>query len=163
MIVALDTGFLMQLADAKDEAWQVYISSLNHNQPFVLVTTPATTDLLEFFSRQTEQKSSSLAFQALRALNSEWKIKTSFLNESQRKTAWIISYHLRQTRLISENFRFETEVLAEAILTADVLLAADDSPIHKVDQSRLAFEVRTLGMSPLIIFNPSSFLEAIQQ
>jgi len=161
MTVAVDTDFLLLLADADDEAWHLYTSLLEHEQPFAFVALPAIVDWLEFSSRQNKGNTSDLALRAWRALNSEWKIKTVGFNESQRKPTWVVGYHLRQTKLLGEALRVESEVIAESILAADVLLASAESPLHKLDQQRLALETKMLGLSPLAIFTPSAFAKAI--
>lgn len=126
------------------------------------MATPATTDLLEFSSRQNEGKNSPLAFRAWQALDSEWKIKTVSLDDSQRKLAWIIGYHLRHSKIVSEKFRTESELIAEATLVAD-LLVSEDSPLYKIDYRELALETRLLGLSPTIICTPSFLRENLSE
>ena len=136
---------------------------LENARHFSFVATPATTDLLEFSSRQDEGKNPPLAFRAWKALDSEWKIKTVSLDDSQRKLAWIIGYHLRHSKIVSEKLRAESELIAEATLVADLLLVSEDSPLYKIDYRELALETRLLGLSPTIICTPSFLRENLSE
>ncbi|MEO7298495.1 MAG: hypothetical protein ABI042_07955 [Verrucomicrobiota bacterium] len=163
MIVAVDSGFILELADANEKAWDTFSFLLEHPRPFSFIVTPATEDLLEFHSRQSEEKSSLLAFRALKAVNSEWKIKTASLDDSQRKLTWIVGYHLRQSKIISEEMRIESDLIAEAILIADLFLVSENSPLYKVDHRELALETRLLGLSPTIICTPGFLRDTLSE
>lgn len=163
MIVALDARFLLQLSDADENAWAIYTSLLEHEKLFALVATPSAMDLLDFAAQNGDGKTSQLAFRAAQSLDSEWKIKSIGLDESQRKISWIIGYHFRQIKLMDESFRVESELLAEAGLVADILLVPEDSIFVKIDQRRLMLETRFLGMSSVLIFTPAAFSQAISK
>ncbi len=163
MIVAVDSEFLLQLADANEEAWDIYTFLLEHPRRFSFIITPATVDLLEFSSRQNEGATPSLAFRALKALDSEWKIRTTFLDDSQRKLVWIVGYHLRESKIVSEELRTESDLIAEATLIADLLLVAENSPLYQINYRELALETRLLGLSPTIICTPSFLRENLSE
>ncbi len=163
MIVALDADFLLQLSDADKDAWAIYTALLENEKLFTLVTTPSARDLLDVAAQRGEEKTSRLAFSASEALDAEWKIRSVGLDESQRKISWIVGYHFRQTKLMDESLRVESELLAEAVLVADILLVPEDSPFDKLDQRRLMLEMRFLGMSPALIFTPSALSRALSK
>src|SRR5215216_5621773 len=139
MIVAIDTGFLFQLADVEDEAWNLYAQLLEATTHFRLITTPAVGDILELLAHTSESSVVQRVRRIWRGLSSEWRIASVVLTESQKKLAWIYSYHFTQVRLLEKDERLEAQVLGEAALVADLLLASPDSALSRVDVKRLIF------------------------
>jgi hypothetical protein len=154
MIIACDSGFLMRLADADDEAWSTYAALLEFDPPLFLIAPPSVAEALDHFSRQTQEPVAALAQRAWHGLQGEWRIRPALLDESQRKLAWIIGYHLRLRRVIPEALRIESEVFAETTLLADVLLLLEDSPLAGLDATALALSTRLLGLHAPVITNP---------
>ena len=155
MIVAIDTGFLFQLADVEDEAWNLYAQLLEATTQFRLITTPAVGDILELLAHTSESRVVQRVRRIWRGLSGEWRIASVGLTESQKKLAWIYSYHFSEVRLLERAERLEAQVLGEAALLADLLLASPDSALHRIDVKRLIFETRLLGRPGLVVFTPA--------
>lgn len=155
MIVAIDTGFLFQLADVEDETWNLYAQLLEATAQFHLITTPAVSDILELLAYSSESRVVQRIRRIWRGLSGEWRIANVALTESQKKVAWIYRYHFREVRLLEKEERLEAQVLGEAALVADLLLAAPDSSLGRVDVKPLIFETRFLGRPGLAVFTPA--------
>ena len=161
MTVALDTDFVLHLAEANEETWDVYSTLVEHFTHFDLIVTPVVANTLEFFSRSSEGSAIQRVRRAWRGLNDDWRVTQLALTEAQRKVAWILNYQLRQAGLLAETARLEAELLGEAGLVADILLAAPDSVVHRIDPKHLIFETRMLGLPGLLVFKPKELMQMI--
>jgi hypothetical protein len=75
--------------------------------------------------------------------------------------AWVLNCHFRQAGLLDEGERLEAEVLTEAVVTGDLLVASPGSPLHQIDPRRLLLETRSLGMAGFAVFEPRQLVTAL--
>jgi hypothetical protein len=161
MIVALDTSILLRLADADDETWDAHKALLKRGERFQLIVTPAVNDLLEMLARGSNKQTLELTRRVWRGRAGDWHIAQASLSDAQKKMAWVLNCHFRQAGLLDEGERLEAEVLAEAVVRGDELVASPGSPLCQIDARRLLLETRLLGMSGFAVFEPRQLLTAL--
>jgi hypothetical protein len=159
MILAVDTGFVLQLAEAENTAWALYSAIRASVQPWALIATPAVVGALDQLVKHGDDDLRFTARSAWERLSDHWGIKAVVLDEAQRKVAWILTYQFMERKIVLANHRWEAELLGEASLLADVLLVAETSPLAHTDVCGLTFESRRLGMRGLCLSTPATLLK----
>lgn len=119
MIIVLNTGFLFQLADGDEVAWNLYSRLLDDLKQFHLITIPAVRDVLDLLAYTAASPISGLILHIWHGLSGEWRLSPVTLMDSQKKLASAVSYHFREKGLLARERILESQVLANRVCWTD--------------------------------------------
>ncbi len=153
MPVAVDTNFLIALADKDDDSLDA-LRTLQERLATHRRLVPPTT-LLEtgFLSRQQQdQQLAALAEMALDKMVHQWRFEYGYVPPGQIGVAQQVAREIRWRGLLPDEEKHDSLIVAEAALLNAVLLVTDDSNMRDIEPLPLDLLLSEFHLrAPLIV------------
>lgn len=149
--VAVDTNFLLQLAEGNDDAWDVLEILSGRLKPHERIATPTVLEELAYHSRNLSAP--DLAAKARRALGSfrlKWGFEPRDFSSSEREVEKLARQLLRRKVLPETEYR-DARILAESAFSKSFLLISEDSHLVHADKLLLALCLHEWQLAPPVI------------
>jgi len=159
MSAAVDTNFLLDLAEPGDDAWDAFETLQTRARHLPLIAPPTVVHELVYVS---EHKHSPplrrAARKVLRSMARTWNIHAVQLSPVQHGIAAQVGDRLRRVGLLPEEERNDSYILAESALLNSVLLITSDNVLRRIDFARLTYELRHFDLPVPIIITPKEII-----
>ena len=131
MPVAVDTNFLLALADSDEDAWDAVETLRHKTRRLPLIASPIVVGEVTFFTRfapATPLGRSSR--KTVTCFARHWRIRPEPLNSVQTGIVEQVSLSLRRKHLVAEEEKHDSLILAEAAVLNCVLLVMSDTDLR---------------------------------
>ncbi len=160
MLVAVDTNFLLALADWDDDAWDAVETLRRKAKHLLLIASPTVVGELAFFTRfSLTTPLGRNSRKAVAGFARDWQIRAEPLDSVQTSIVEQISLRLRRKQVVPEAEKHDSLILAEAAILNCVLLVTSDAELRGVDFARLAFELRNFDVNAPVIATPKEIVQ----
>lgn len=159
MFAAVDTNFLLALADGDEDALDALKTLRQRASNLKICATPTTLAELQFFkTRCSDARLKHSATIASSSFKKDWGFQIAHLTSTQEAVVVRIAAQLREKGVLPIEERHDAFILVEASLLGAKLFVTEDSVLRNADYPKLVFELGEFDLHPPVIATPKEIV-----